>query len=205
VFLEEFNVQPMLLQDFTDSRMLLAQGITLLQPAGGTSLYDAILDGLRRVKRGRHQKKALVVITDGLDTASLSSLHQTLNAARRSGVLIYTVGIGNPNSFAASGGARLRIGPFGMIVGGGDERVDSRTLQEISTETGGKHFLLNTADVIGSRAVLDTATQTISHELRYQYSLGYASARGGDGYHSIRVETRRNDVAVRTQKGYAAE
>jgi Ca-activated chloride channel family protein len=204
VFVEEFNVQPSLLQDFTDSRMLLGQAISLLRPGGGTSLYDAILDGIRRVRRGRHQKKALVVMTDGLDTASLASLNQTLGVARGSGVLIYTIGIGNPQSFAGGGNVGIAIGPFSVIRGGfGDERVDAETLREISDETGGKHFLLNTADVIGSRATLARATQTISQEMRNQYSIGYAS-RGGEGrYRQVRVESRRDDVVVRTQRGHA--
>lgn len=204
VFIEEFNVQPVLLQDFTDSRMLLGQAITLLRPAGGTALYDAILDGLRRMKRGRHQKKALVVISDGLDTASLSSLNQALNVARRSGVLLYTIGIGNPQGLSY-GGSAVSVGPFSVIVGGADDRVDSQTLQALSDETGGKHFLLNTRDVVGSSAILDTATQTISRELRLQYSLGYASSRGGRGYRSVRVETPHHNLVVRAQRGYAAD
>lgn len=207
VFIEEFNVQPVLLQDFTDSRVLLAQAISLLRPAGGTALYDAILDGVRRIKRGRHQKKALVVLSDGMDTASLSSLRQALDVARRSRVLIYTIGIGNPQGFH-SGGAGVAIGgPFGAILlgGGADDRVDSRTLQTISDETGAKHFLLNTRDVVGSGAVLETATQTISRELRLQYSIGYTPSGGGDGYRSVRVETPHHNLVVRAQRGYAAE
>ena len=204
VFVEEFNVQPSLLQDFTDSRMLLGQAISLLRPGGGTSLYDAILDGIRRVRRGRHQKKALVVMTDGLDTASLASLNQMLSVARGSGVLIYTIGIGNPQSFAGGGNVGIAIGPFAMMLGGfGDERVDAETLREISYETGGKHFLLNTADVIGSRATLARAAQTISQEMRNQYSIGYASRGREGGYRQVRVESRRDDVVVRTQRGYA--
>lgn len=202
VFIEEFNVQPALLQDFTDSRMLLGQAIALLRPAGGTSLYDAILDGLRRVKRGRHQKKSLIVITDGMDTASLASLNQMLGVAQRSGVLIYTIGIGNPRSYAGSG-VGIAIGPFVMSSNMGDERVDAHTLQEISEATGGKHFLLNTADVIGSRATLAQATQTISQELRSQYSIGYAANRGDGRFRSVRVESHRDDVVVRTEKGRA--
>ena len=205
VFLAGFNAQPFLLQDFTDSRMLLSQGIGLLSPRGGTSLYDAILTGLRRVKRGKHRKKALIVITDGMDTASLSSLRQTVNVSRRSGVLIYTIGIGNPHRRYAQGGGGFNIGPFGIVVGGRDERVDSKTLQRLCDETGGRHFLLNTRDVVGSRAVLDTATQTISRELRFQYSIGYTSAGGGNQYRSVRIESTRPEVVVRTQKGYAAE
>lgn len=210
-FLEAFNHQPILLQDFTDSRMLLAQAISFLRPAGGTALYDAILDGLRRVKQGRHQKKALVVVSDGLDTASLVSLNQMLNAVRRSGVLLYAIGIGNPNGGIGSGGVAITIGPFVLGGGGGggfNEEVDSRTLQEASDQTGGKLFVLNTTDVVGSAAVLDTAIRTISQELRSQYSLGYTSSQGGHRYRGVRVETRRDDadnLIVRAQKGYAAE
>ncbi len=205
-FLVGFSAQPFVLQDFTDSRMLLAQGTGLLRPRGGTSLYDAILTGLRRMRQGKHRKKALIVMTDGMDTASLSSLAQTIAVSQRAGVLIYTIGIGNPHHRYTSGGGGFTIGPFGVVVGGGhDERVDSRTLRRLSDETGGRHFLLNTRDVLSSRTVLDTATQTISRELRFQYSLGYVSSGSGNQYRSVRVESTRPDVVVRTQKGYAVE
>ncbi len=204
VFLAGFDAQPYLVQDFTDSRTLLSQGINLFSPRGGTSLYDAILTGLRRVKNGKHLKKALIIMTDGMDTASLSSLRQTINVSKRSSVLIYTIGIGNPHRRYTRGTNGFSIGPFGIMVGGRDERVDSETLQKISDETGGRHFLLNTRDVVGSQAVLDKATQTISRELRFQYSLGYGSSDRGT-YRSIRVESTRPNVLVRTQKGYAIE
>lgn len=204
VFLAGFDAQPYLVQDFTDSRTLLSQGINLFSPRGGTSLYDAILTGLRRVKNGKHLKKALILVTDGMDTASLSSLRQTINVSKRSGVLIYTIGIGNPHRRYTKRGNGFSIGPFGIMVGGRDERVDSETLQKISDETGGRHFLLNTRDVVGNRAVLDKATQTISHELRFQYSLGYGSS-GRGAYRSLRVESTRPNVLVRTQKGYAID
>jgi Ca-activated chloride channel family protein len=210
VFVEAFNHQPFLLQDFTDSRMLLAQAIASLRPVGGTALYDAILDGLHRVRRGRHQKKALIVVSDGVDTASLSSLHQVLNAARRSGVLIYSIGIGNPQGGFSVGGPRIAIGPF--IVGGGggafDEQIDARTLQEASDATGGQLFVLSTHDVMGNANVLDNATQTISRELRSQYSLGYRAALGREGYRDVHVETRCTGderLVVRSQKGYAVD
>jgi Ca-activated chloride channel family protein len=206
VFILEFNQQPSLLQDFTDSRTLLMQAVNLLRPVGGTSLYDAILDGLRRVRTGQNQKKALVVVTDGIDTGSFSSLGQVVNAAKRSGVLLYTIGIGNPQGSGGISGPSIMIGPFAVVGGGiGDDRVDSQTLRQISGDTGGEHFLLNPADVMGSSAVLDAAVQAISRELRQQYTLGYRSTLPPDRYRSVRVETRRDDVVVRTQKGHAAE
>lgn len=198
VFLEQFSHQLSLLQDFTDSRMLLVQAVTQLRPIGGTALNDAIVDGLRRVKRGRHQKKALIVITDGYDTASLTPLDEMLDTARRSGVLIYTIGIGNPHSYLGDR-RRIMIGRYTMLPNQGVERVDVKTLQQISTQTGGKHFLLNTADVRGIRATLAQATQTISQELRSQYSIGYAGQEDGE-YHRVRVETHRDDVVVHTQQ-----
>jgi Ca-activated chloride channel homolog len=208
VFLSEFSNQPSLLQDFTDSRMLLTQAVSLLRAVGGTSLYDAILDGLQRVKTGRNQKRALIVISDGMDTNSFSSLDQVISIAKRSGVLLYTIGIGNPDGGFGGGGPSITIGPFGAImggIGGGDERVDSRVLRQLSDETGAKNFLLNTRDVVGSGALLDTAVETISRELRQQYTLGYSSPLPADQYRSVQVETKDRDLVVRAQKGYSGE
>lgn len=204
VFLLEFNHQPALLQDFTDSRPLLSKALTLLRAGGGTALYDAVFEGLRRVRQGRHAKRAILVITDGMDTASFSSLRRVVESARRAGVLIYTIGIGNPQG-RGGGGLAIGIGPFVLRGGSADERVDARTLQLLSEETGGKNFILNPADVVGSAAVLSTAVDTISTELRQQYSLGYASSHPDSEYRSLRVETSRRDLSVRTQKGMAAE
>ena len=211
VFLEAFNQRPLLLQDFTDSRALLMQATTQLQPDGGTALYDAILDSLRRVQQGRRQKKALIVITDGLDVNSVASRDQTLDAIRRSGVLVYTIGVGDPAAGSRAIGMAPSMSPYMVRRGMGpfvtgprsgiDEAVDSRTLQELSDETGGKNFLLNTVDVVGSGMVLDNATQAISDELRQQYSLGYKSPLKGDVYRSVRVEVRRDGLVVRTHKG----
>ena len=204
-FLVGFSAQPFVLQDFTDSRVLLAQGIGLLRPRGGTSLYDAILTGLRRMRQGKHRKKALIVMTDGMDTASLSSLTQTIavsQRARRADLHDWDRQSAPPLRDRGSG---FTIGPFGVVVGGQDERVDSRTLRRLSDETGGRHFLLNTRDVVNCRAVLDTATQTISRELRFQYSLGYTSSGSSNQYRSVRVESARPDIVIRTQKGYAVE
>ncbi len=234
VFLEAFNQQTVLLQDFTDSRLLLTQGTTLLEPLGETALYDALLDGLRRVKQGHRQKRALILLTDGLDTSSRASFDDTLAAIRRGGVTVYTIGIGNPAGgvhhpqgvvmmpFPGMGGGRRGRGlglpgigfPGGMggmgmpsplgLGGrnlGPDDSVDVHVLRTVSDETGGRHFLLNTSDVVGNETVLDQAVQAISDEMRQQYTVGYTSPLKGDVYRSIHVEVRRPGLVARTQKG----
>src|SRR5262249_31917453 len=215
VFLEAFSQTPQLLQDFTDSRALLLQATSQLQPEGETALYDAILDGLRRVQQGRRQKRALVVITDGLDNRSAASRDQVIAAIRRSGVLVYTIGVGNPD-----GGPRVMgpgpvmgpvIGPYmgrhrrspfiGPYIGPGmmnpspvgqgsivEEAVDSRTLQELSNETGGKHFFFNNPDVEGDGVGLDNATPANSHQHPQRCSFGYKMPLQREGEHDIRGE-----------------
>jgi VWFA-related protein len=223
VFLSAFSSSLTLLQDFTDSRALVIQATARLQPAGRTALYDAILDGLKRIRQGQRQKKALVIITDGVDTSSEASLEEVTAAIRSSSVLVYTIGIGNPNpqpirrmrpapmgpwgagGFGRPFGAMGPMGPRGLMPAPPqqvvDETVDAHTLEAISDETGAKHFLLNTADVVGNGAVLEKAASTIVSELRQQYSLGYRSAFKGDVHRDVRIETRRSGVIVRTQKG----
>jgi Ca-activated chloride channel family protein len=208
VFVGEFNTRPVLLQDFTDSRLLLTQAVTSLRPVGGTALYDAMIEGLRHVKQGRNQKKALIVISDGEDLNSFGTLEQAVNTARRSGVVVYAIGIGVARSGAATGGG-FSLGPFQLGRGGfSQDHMDERTLREITEQTGGKLSTMSTHDVLANESALNDAMETISRELRLQYSLGYTPTRSGAHYRNTRVAVRRPDadeLTVRTQKGYASD
>src|SRR5262249_56223562 len=110
---------------------------------GGAAQDEAMLERRHQDKAGRAQKSALVILGAGHDAARLSSLNQVGKAGRRSGVLIYAVGIGNPNGGLGMGGARIMIGPF--IIGGGgggvDEQNDTPTLEEASDATRGESFV----------------------------------------------------------------
>jgi VWFA-related protein len=217
IFVEAFAGQPVMLQDFTDSRpVLLATlpfltrelrrqgGLCSLESAErtpeihcGTSLYNAIIDGVRRVKKGGRQKKALVVISDGMDTRSSQTLEETIQTVQRSGVLIYTIGIGQVMSASPSF--------FERMLG---EDLDIPTLTKTSESTGGRLFTMTTEDVLSNTNALNVATQTISRELRSQYSLGYVPLRPGSQYRNLRVETRRKDdrqLTVRAPQGYAVD
>ena len=172
--------------------------MSLLYAFGKTALYDVILDGLVMVSRGRYDKKALLVVTDGMDTASSSSIDQVVVQARRQGVLVYSIGIGDPN--VGDSGLGIAIGPLAILGGGEDERVDAQTLQTLSSETGAKTYIMRE---VGDGAMLRQATESISKELSEQYTVGFTSPdpdRGG--YRSLKVEVPRHpELVVRVRKG----
>lgn len=198
VFLFAFSDRPFLLQPFTTDHRQVLNRLALLHAYGRTALYDVILDGLIMVQRGRYDKKALLVVTDGMDTASGSSLDQVVAQARRQGVLIYSIGIGNPNT----GGSGLSIGLGPLFFGGGSDydRVDARVLQELSVETGAKTFIVREA---GDGELLSQDCQAISDELRQQYTLGFVSSDpASGGYRSLKVKLPDHpDLIARVRKG----
>lgn len=195
LFLFAFSVRPFLLQGFTTNHALVASRLALLHAYGQTALYDAIMDGLLMVEHGRYDKKALLVVTDGMDNSSQSSLPQVIAQARRLGVLIYSIGIGEPNGSSMPG---LAIGPF--IFGGDIDEVDTQTLRTLSIETGARTFVVRE---VGDGEALREATTTISHELREQYTVGFtAPDPSAGGYRSLRVDVPGHpDDSVRVRKG----
>jgi Ca-activated chloride channel homolog len=195
VFLIAFSSRPFLLQPFTMDHQLVLDKLAYLHAFGQTSLYDSVIEGLLMVRHGRWDKKALLVITDGMDNTSEETLDEVGAQARRMGVLVYTIGIGDPN---ASNMPAIGFGPF--VLGGDEDRVDAATLNMLSTETGAKTFLFR---AVGDGAALRAACAQISHELRQQYTIGFVApdaARGG--YRNLKVDVpSMPDATVRTRKG----
>ncbi len=215
-FLIAFSNRAFLLQDFTNDPAGLNHAIGLLYAQGETALFDAVVQGLQKVEQGRWPKKALLVMTDGMDNRSSNSLNSTIEAARRAGVLIYTVGLGTTGAsgmgFAPPmmtlGGLGISIGGGfgggfgrhgGPMMGGGSEAemVDASTLRTLADETGATTFVINPR--VTDMSALDAHFRQISNELREQYTVRYASAGGGRP-HQIRVEPARDGMEVRAPK-----
>ncbi len=195
IFMFAFSSRPFLLQPFTTNHYLVLSRLELLHAFGQTSLYDTILDGLLMVQHGRYDKRALLVVTDGMDNTSQANVNQVVAQARRMGVLVYSIGIGDPNAANLPG---IALGPF--IFGGDVDQVDARTLSTLSTETGAKTYIIRE---VGDGAALRDACATISRELREQYTVGFVApdaSRGG--YRSIHVDVPPHpEVSVRVRKG----
>ncbi len=195
VFLFAFSGKPFLLQNFTTDHSLVADRLSLLHAYGQTSLYDAIVTGLVMLQHGRYDKRALLVVTDGMDNTSSRSLDEVVGLARRQGVLIYSIGIGDPN---ASPTGIITFGP--IVLGGDEDEVDVKTLRLLSTETGAKTYNVRT---VGDGGALRNDCAEISRELRQQYTVGFvAPDPGAGGYRNLHVDVPSHPgVDVRVRKG----
>ncbi|MGH7915111.1 MAG: VWA domain-containing protein [Candidatus Binataceae bacterium] len=194
IFLYAFSDQEFLLQPFTINHGLVTRRLGLLHAYGDTAIFDAIIDGLHTITRGRYDKKALLVVTDGMDNASRATLSQVVGRARRMGVLIYSIGIGDPNS------SRVGFGIGSLLFGGNRDHVDAQMLRELSTESGARTYLLGE---VGDGELLRQDCIAISNELREQYTAGFVVPDPSmSGYRSLRVDIPgRPELTVRTRKG----
>lgn len=155
---------------------------------GGTTLYDAVYLASDDIMRHEQGRKAVILLTDGVDHGSKVSLNTAIEAAQRADTLVYSIlfeGIEN-------GGGR---GPFGINIGGED---GSKVLQKMSRETGGGFF------EVSRKQPIDTIYRRIEEELRSQYSLGYTPDRppAGGGFRTISLKARRKELVVQARQGY---
>jgi len=193
---------------------------------GGTMLYDAIYlasDELMSKEKGR---KALIVLTDGVDRGSKETLHTAIEAAQRADTVVYAIYFKGEeqhnNSGGFPGGRRGGMGggwpgggyPGGYPGGGGGypggrggqrpekSSVDGKkVLEQICGETGGHMF------EVSKKENTDQIYTTIAEELRSQYILGYTpdkSVADSGGYHRITLTANKKDLYVQTRQGYYA-
>jgi VWFA-related protein len=165
--------------EFTGDVPRLEQFVEALQAWGGTSLYDAIHYGLRRI-RDQPGRKAVIVFSDGADTTSSMKEQEVIDFARSVEATVYGVGI---------------RGESGLF-----QRSPRGFLRKIASETGGAFFF---PDKIME---LNKVFSGISDELHNHYLLAYTPKRRPDGlWREIEVRlVSRKDAELRVRKGYFA-
>src|SRR5262249_32134448 len=92
IFLMSFASTTDLRQDFTNDRDQLTKALHGIHASGSTALYDALGEGLAKIKSGRHSKRAILLLTDGEDNGSVTTYSEVLDEIRRSEMLVYTLG-----------------------------------------------------------------------------------------------------------------
>jgi Ca-activated chloride channel homolog len=230
IFLMTFARDTTIEQDFTNDRKKLSRAMNSLHISGGTVLYDALNEAIDKVRTGKHDKRALLVVSDGMDAGSRrTNLESLLRAVRGAEVLIYGLGTGQTvyaepsehvpftlptQSSAARGPAAIqnsrpasaRRGAVTNTLNG----VNMVVLNEFAANSGGKAFLLSSTFVGTGSSEIDKAFTLIADELRGQYTLGYYPVKTGSGgsgesnFHTIEV-TARNGYNVRARSGYQAQ
>jgi VWFA-related protein len=160
---------------------------------GGTALYDATLLASDELMRKQSGRKALIVLTDGVDTASKVRLEAGVEAAQRADTLVYSVWFEDPDAYGGSFG-----GFGGMGRSRGRDPSDGwRALQTISRETGGRVYEVTRKQTIAQ------VYESIEEDLRHQYSIGYTPDRGGGaGYRRIHLTTTQKGLVVTAREGY---
>jgi VWFA-related protein len=172
----------------------------------GTLLYDAVYLAADELMKKQTGRKAIVVLSDGVDRGSKESLRGAIEAAQRSDTIVYSILFKDEEQRPFGGGYGGYGGGMGGHHGGPgggrgrypqESRPDGKKiLEQISKETGGRLF-----EVSGKQTV-DRIYAQIEEELRNQYSLGYSPERAEPGYHRLDLKTKQKDLIVQARQGY---
>jgi len=148
-FVIGFNIHPVLLVDFTSSMDTIEAELANVHTSSATALLDAIYLGVDKMKMAKHERKALLIVSDGGDNASRFTEGEVRAEVRESEVEVYSIGIFDPNADTP------------------EERSGPTLLNDLCEQTGGRMFRVDNVDEMGDIA------EKISNELRDQYVLGY--------------------------------
>lgn len=185
-FVVNFSDEAYIDQDFTASIPKLREGLSHIDSKGGTALYDAVVASADYMaKNAKRSKQVLLVITDGEDNASSTTLEQTVRRIQDlQGPVVYCIGL-----------------LFNDDSGGRETRRARRALQLLADQTGGVAYFpknLNQVDEIAGE---------VARDIRRQYTIGYHSTKPAKlgGFRTVHVEAQAKGygkLVVRTRPGY---
>ena len=211
-FVIHFDFDVELLQDMTNSKATLRKALDQLEVGqgrrqrggggypgggggrgrggrggGGTDLYDAVFLGADEIMRKQHGRKALIILSDGVDTGSKLSLAEGVESAERADTLVYSILFEDPDAYGGYGG-------FGRM----DTPDGKKVLKQISQQTGGRFF------EVSRKMPLDKVYEALEEELRSQYSIGYTPDvnQASKEYRRIHLMAKQKGLIVQTREGY---
>ncbi len=196
----------------------------------GTQLYDAVYLASNELMKKQQGRKAIIILSDGVDRGSKTYLDSAIESAQRADTVVYSIYFAEPhrdegqrrsgNGMGRGGGGWPGGGGGGWpggggypggggrgSPGGGQRRSDEphadgkKILERVSKETGGRFFEVTKKQTVGQ--IYDS----IVEELRTQYSMGYTPDRDSapSGYHHVQLTAKKKDLTVQTREGYYAD
>jgi len=196
VFLMQFDSSVQVKAELTSSWRKLSDAMAYvdtetrrdlqMQGGGGTLLYDAIVQASRDIMKKQGNRKALILLTDGVDFGSQASASDAVEAAQRADTLIYSIEFSDPGAYSFI--------PFGAPDG-------RKVLMRLSQETGGGYF-----EVTKKRSIEQIFT-LIQEELRSQYSIGFVSDEAVriSEFRKLQLATRQKGLIVQARGTYWAQ
>ena len=193
VFLMQFDFRVFIRQPLTSSLKQLDDALAYvanptksqlqIQSGGGTLLYDAVVTAAQEVMAKQQGRKALILLTDGVDTGSESTLSEAVDAAQRADTLVYSILFSDARAYG--------------LMGSPDGR---RPLVKMAHETGGGFF------EVSKKQGIEQIFDVIQEELRSQYNLGYVSDLPVtvNEFRRIQVTTKRKSFVVQARDRYWA-
>ncbi|MGI4759025.1 MAG: VWA domain-containing protein [Janthinobacterium lividum] len=185
-FLVDFSWEAFIDQDFTRDIKKLEEGLNYVKASGGTAIYDAVIASADYLARNAKQpKQVLLLITDGDDNASSSTLEETIRRVQElDGPTIYCVGL-----------------LFGPDEDRRESRHARRVLETLAEQTGGVAYFPRRLDDV------DAIAQQVAADIRQQYTIAYTSSKPArlGGYRTIHVTAQQkgySKLTVRTRSGY---
>jgi VWFA-related protein len=194
-FIMQFDTSVQLRQPLTgsikklDDAMAYVDSETMrqlrMQGGGGTLLYDAVARAATEIMKRQTGRKALIVLSDGVDFGSEASVNDSVEAAQRADTLIYSILYSDP-------------GAYGIFGGDHDGR---RVLQRMSEDSGGSFF------EVSKKQTVDSMFAILEEELRNQYSIGYVSDKPVtlSEFRAIQLTARQKGLQVQARKRYWAQ
>jgi VWFA-related protein len=235
-FVIQFDRDATLLQDLTSSREKLQAAIDQIAApqfvqrdssggsggsggghgshgwGGGTVLYDAVFLAADELMKKQPGRKALILLTDGVDHGSKETLAEAIATAQRADTLVYCILFADKDAYGNGGGfGGPHMGGGGMGGGGmggrrggyprptEEQRPDGKKVLKQMAETSGGRFF-----EVSKKEPIDKIYDAIDEELRYQYSLGYTPVKADTpiGYHKLHLTVKQKDAVVQTRDGF---
>jgi Ca-activated chloride channel family protein len=174
--------------DFTKNPDEVRDALAGLEPMGSTSLYDAVADAARESALRPSPRRAVIVVTDGLDTSSTMTAAEVSSLASSIDVPVYVIAVVNPIDHPGTERA----------VGGMAQSQVANNLTSLADWTGGGISIASTP------AHISVAARTIVTELRHQYLLAFEASRV-PGWYPLEIRAvQKKNVRIRARSGYIA-
>jgi VWFA-related protein len=218
-FVIHFDRDVELVQDLTPSRQKLEKALEQLQQpkqmraggpggasnrpsgnreGGGTALYDSVLLAANEIMSKETGRKAVIILSDGVDNGSRSDLTEAIEAAQKADMLVYTIlysdETGSPDPLKGMNTPRHgRVAPPQSNLPNG-----RKVMQDLARETGGDFFEVSKKLPIGQ------TFERIQEDLRNQYSIGFVSDKPGSGtaFRAVHINLKEKGMVVQARAGY---